>query len=116
MAAQITLYGLKNCDTCKKALKALEGAGTPARFVDIRTQADLAAKLPVWLNKVESAKLINTRSTTWRGLNEAERAKADSAPQALLDANPTLIKRPVIEADDQVFVGWTKDVQAHFGL
>ncbi len=105
----LTLYGLKNCDTCKKALKALEAAGKPANFVDIRAEADLTAKVPVWLAAAGPDLLLNTRSTTWRGLSEAERA---SDPQALLIANPTLIKRPVIEAGDKVHVSWSSAVQA----
>lgn len=112
----LTLHGLKNCDTCKKALKALEAAGTPAVFIDIRAEADLAAKLPLWLGAVASDRLINTRSTTWRGLDEAERARAESDPLGLLSDHPTLIKRPVIEARGAVHVGWTKDVQAALGL
>jgi arsenate reductase (glutaredoxin) len=106
------LYGLKNCDTCKKAMKALDAAGQSYTFVDIRAEADVASLAPQWLKQVGSAKLINTRSTTWRQLDEAERAKAESDPTGLLVANSTLVKRPVIERGDDVFVGWTKDVQA----
>lgn len=106
------LYGLKNCDTCKKALKALEAAGKPVEFIDIRAEADLADRVPAWLKVVDPAKLINTRSTTWRSLDEASRARAESDPVSLLDDNPTLIKRPVIETGDQVYVGWTRDVEA----
>lgn len=105
----LTLYGLKNCDTCKKALKALAEAGKSPDFVDIRAEADLQTKVPLWLGTAGSDKLMNTRSTTWRGLSEAERA---SGPQALLIANATLIKRPVIEAGDQIYIGWAKDTQA----
>lgn len=112
----VTLYGLKNCDTCKKALKALEAAGRTVRFVDIRAEADLAAKLPGWLDAAGPDRLINTRSTTWRGLNEAERARAQSDPAGLLAAHPTLIKRPVIETGGAVHVGWTKDVQAQLSV
>ncbi|MFP4519231.1 MAG: arsenate reductase family protein [Oceanicaulis sp.] len=111
----LTLYGLKTCDTCKTALKALQRAGRAVTFVDIRAEADLDAKLPVWLAAAGPEKLINTRSTTWRGLGEAERAEAQSDPRALLKARPTLIKRPVIEDGDTVTVGWTKDVQANLG-
>jgi len=89
----LILYGLKNCDTCKKALKALEAADQSVTFVDIRAKADLAAKVPLWLNAAGPETLINKRSTTWRNLSEAERA---GAPQELLIANPTLIKRPVL--------------------
>ena len=103
------LYGLKNCDTCKKALKALDAAGKPTAFVDIRADTDLAAKVPVWLAAAGPDLLVNTRSTTWRSLSEAERA---SDPAALLIAHPTLIKRPVIEAGEQVHVSWSSAVQA----
>ena len=112
----ITLHGLKNCDTCKKALKALQSAGHDVRFVDIRAETDLSVKLPIWLEAVPSASLINTRSTTWRGLDDAARAQAETAPQDLLSAHPTLIKRPVLETSSEVFVGWTKDTKAAFGL
>lgn len=108
----ITLYGLKNCDTCKKALKALEAAGISHAFVDIRAEADLPAHLPVWLAKAGSKALVNTRSKTWRGLSTEARLRAENEPAALLIENPTLIKRPVIEAGDDVFVGWTAAVQA----
>jgi len=68
----------------------------------------LAAKVPVWLSAAGAKLLVNTRSTTWRGLSETERA---SDPEALLIANPTLIKRPVIETATRVHVGWTPAVQ-----
>ncbi len=102
------LYGLKNCDTCKKALKALEAAGRDVGFVDIRADADLAAKVPGWLKAAGAELLINKRSTTWRGLADDERTAADGdGAVALLVANPTLIKRPVIEAGGSVHVGWS---------
>ena len=106
-----TLYGLKNCDTCKKAIKALEGAGETVTFVDIRAEADLPAKLPGWIDAVGAEALTNTRSATWRRLDEAQRAPATSDALGLLSENATLIKRPVIEAGDTVHVGWTKPVQ-----
>ncbi|MEM1390513.1 MAG: ArsC/Spx/MgsR family protein [Pseudomonadota bacterium] len=104
----ITLYGLKNCDTCKKAIKALEAANHTVDFVDIRAEADLATKVPTWLDAVGSDSLINRRSTTWRNLSEAER---DGEAKTQLIENPTLIKRPVIEAGSTLYVGWTKAVQ-----
>lgn len=105
----LTLYGLKNCDTCKKALKALEGAGKSVTFVDIRAEADLQALVPKWLSSAGADLLVNRRSTTWRNLSDEAR---ETDPEALLVANPTLIKRPVIDAGEAVYVGWTKDVQA----
>ena len=107
-----TLYGLKNCDTCKKALKSLDAAGKQVRFVDIRQDADLASKVPYWLENLDPKKVLNARSTTWRGLSDAEKASAEGEGLAgLLIENPTLIKRPIIEADDYLSVGWNKEVE-----
>ncbi|MEM9738641.1 MAG: ArsC/Spx/MgsR family protein [Pseudomonadota bacterium] len=106
----VTLYGLKGCDTCKKALKALELAGKSAEFIDIRTETDLTMKVPLWLDAA-GIKLLNKASTTWRGLPETDKQSGQTNPAPLLMANPTLIKRPVIEADGVVYVGWKKDVQ-----
>ncbi|MEO1795071.1 MAG: ArsC/Spx/MgsR family protein, partial [Pseudomonadota bacterium] len=80
----VTLYGLKSCDTCKKALTALDAAGVEHAFVDIRAEADLTAKVPRWLEAVGANTLINTRSTTWRGLSDAAKARAESDPAELL--------------------------------
>lgn len=104
------LYGLKNCDTCKKALKALESAGKSPEFIDIRAEADLTALVPGWLGAVGD-KLLNKASTTWRNLSETEKADAETSATALLIANPTLIKRPVIETGGHTYVGWRKDTQ-----
>ena len=105
----LTLYGLKNCDTCKKALKALDAAGKSVSFVDIRAEADLPALVPGWLDAAGADLLINRRSTTWRGLSDADR---DGDPAQLLIANPTLVKRPVIEQGSETYVGWSKHTQA----
>jgi len=101
------IYGLKNCDTCRKALKALEGA----ELVDVRE-----AGLPEGLLERAEAQfgkaILNTRSTTWRGLSEAERA---GAPLDLIAAHPALMKRPLIEAGEALYLGWGKDTQAALG-
>ncbi|MCG8442625.1 MAG: arsenate reductase [Caulobacterales bacterium] len=114
----LALYGLKTCDTCRKAIKELEAAGRPVTVVDMRAEADLAALAPRWLDAVGVDALVNRRSTTWRSLSEAERARsADAAgAAALLAAHPTLVKRPVIVSGDGVHVGWTAAVRAALGL
>ncbi|MEM7741756.1 MAG: ArsC/Spx/MgsR family protein [Pseudomonadota bacterium] len=106
---KLTVTGLKNCDTCKKAIKSLNAAGFSPVFVDIRGEADLSVLVPLWLDAVGEEQLINKRSTTWRHLPEVERSKD---PSTLLQLHPTLIKRPVIETAETVYVGWTKDTQA----
>ncbi|WP_212524035.1 ArsC/Spx/MgsR family protein [Actibacterium sp. MT2.3-13A] len=101
------LYGLKTCDTCRAARRALAAAGREPDEVDVRGDGVPEADLRRFLDAFGEA-LINRRSTTWRGLSEAERA---GDPLTLLTAHPTLMKRPVIEADGRLYLGWGKDVQ-----
>jgi len=101
------LYGIKACDTCRKALKKLENSGVEVTFVDVREDPLTAAQISSFLVEF-GEKLVNTRSTTWRGLSEEERSRS---PEDLLSEHPALMKRPVIESD-QLHLGWTKDVQA----
>lgn len=103
------IYGLKNCDTCRKAAKALPGA----ELVDIRAQP-MREEIRARAYESFGDALLNTRSTTWRGLSEAERA---GAPLELLAAHPALMKRPLIVTDsDEMHLGWTKAVQAALGV
>jgi len=104
----LKLYGLKSCDTCRKALKQLEAAHLSPQFIDLRQMDHLSDKLPIWLAQDKSEALLNKRSTSWRQLDEAERAKP---VETLLAAYPTLIKRPVIEAEERLFIGWSRAVQ-----
>lgn len=109
------LFGLKSCDTCKKALRELEAAGVAPEFVDIRAEADLAALLPRWI-AAAGDRLVNRSSTTWRGLSDEDKARATgSSLEGLLLGHPTLIKRPVIETGSDILVGWTPDVKARLG-
>lgn len=101
------LYGLKTCDTCRKALKALGSA----QFVDVR-DAGVPDKVLEQALAQFGDKLLNTRSTTWRGLSEADR---QGAPLDLIRAHPTLMKRPLIAQGDQLWLGWDKAVQSNLG-
>ena len=101
------VFGIKTCDTVKKAIKALEGAGHPVRFRDIRVEPLTPAEIEEF-STAFGEKLINRASTTWRGLSEAERAMA---PEALLAAHPALMKRPVIRGT-VLTIGWDKAAQA----
>ncbi|SMR72998.1 Arsenate reductase, glutaredoxin family [Aliiroseovarius halocynthiae] len=102
------IWGLKNCDTCRKAVKALGDAGRDLDYVDVRADGVAGDDLSRFFDAFGDA-LVNKRSTTWRGLSEDGRA-AD--PVALLAAHPTLMKRPVIEADGQLTLGWDAKTQA----
>lgn len=104
----MVLYGLKSCDTCKKALKALP----QATFVDVRAEgvpADVMARASARFGPA----LLNTRSTTWRGLDAQERAQA---PMTLLAAHPALMKRPLIVQDGQMYLGWDRATQEALGV
>lgn len=103
-------FGLKSCDTCRKALKALTATGYTPEVIDVRADGlpdrDRAAIIAEFADAA-----LNRASTTWRGLSDAEKA-AD--PAELLAAHPTLMKRPVIEADGTWTIGWKADVQAKY--
>ena len=101
------IYALKTCDTCKKAIKALQAAGHELRVTDVRADGVSAQDRARFLEAFGDA-LINRASTTWRGLSEAERARD---PADLLAEHPTLMKRPVIEDGSKLYLGWKADVQ-----
>lgn len=98
------IYGIKTCDTCRKARKALPEAD----FVDVREDGLPAELLQDFWDSLGEA-LLNKRSTTWKTLSEEARS---GDPLALISANPTLMKRPVIDANGQLYLGWTAAVQA----
>lgn len=105
-------FGLKTCDTCRKALKSLAQAGHDPTVIDVRADGISAADRDLIIAQFGDA-AVNRASTTWRGLHHDEKA---SDPAALLAAHPTLMKRPVIEVDGQWTIGWKADVQAqHLG-
>ena len=98
------IYGLKNCDIVRKARKALPDA----TMHDVRDAPLSREKLTALLAAFPDT-LVNKRSTAWRKLSEAERA-GDAI--ALLQAHPALMKRPLIEVGDQLYLGWTPEVEA----
>lgn len=106
------LYGLKSCDTCRAALKTLRGAGHDVAYTDVRADGIQPADLERFTAEFGDA-IINRRSTTWRGLSDVERT---APPLELLTANPTLMKRPVIEADGMLHLGWSRETQQALGL
>lgn len=109
----LILYGLKNCDSCRKAMRWLADAGADARLHDFRKDGLEAAKLAGWIAAVGWESLLNRRGTTWRGLSEDEKAGLDeAAAQKLMLAHPALIKRPVIALGETVLVGFGDDTRA----
>ena len=102
------VYGLKTCDTCRTARKALAGAD----FADLREDGIPDAVLTEAHARF-GEKLLNTRSTTWRGLSEEDR---QGAPLDLIRAHPALMKRPLVVDGDRMVLGWDRAAQSALGL
>ncbi len=109
----ITLYGIPNCDTMKKARVWLDGAGIAYAFHDYKKSGIDAATLSGWVAKVGWEKLLNKAGTTFRKLPEADRADLDAAKAiALMVAQPGMIKRPVLDRDGELHVGFKPEQYA----
>lgn len=103
----ITLYGIKNCDTVKRARSWLEDAGIEYSFHDFRADGLRRDKLEHWLKTLGVDTLVNKRSATWKQLDPATRDRfSTTTAVSVILANPTLIKRPVLETADQTLVGF----------
>ena len=111
------IYGIKNCDTCRKALKAFTAAELDHSYHDFRVEGLSSESLDQWMTAVGWEKLLNRRGTTWRNLSdEVKNSVNETIARELMLENPTLIKRPVFETKDSVIVGFTKSEQALLGL
>ena len=102
------LYGISTCDTCKKALKALEAAGRDVTFRDIRAQPLSEAEIDKIVMEFGD-RAVNKQSTTYRGFSDFLKA---SDPEAQIASQPAVMKRPVIDADGKFYLGWDDAVQA----
>lgn len=102
------LYGISTCDTCKKALKALQAAERDVTFRDIRAQPLTEAEIDTIVTEFGD-RAVNKQSTTYRGFSDFLKA---SEPEAQIAAQPAVMKRPVIEADGKFYLGWDDAVQA----
>ena len=104
----IHLYGIPNCDTVKKARVWLEAQGHAATFHDYKKEGADPAKIASWIAAAGLDVVVNRKGTTYRALSDADKAlaaSADTAP-ALLAANPSVIKRPIVEHAGGMLVGF----------
>ncbi|NIJ42400.1 arsenate reductase [Parvibaculum indicum] len=109
----IKVYGLKNCDTCRKALKWLEMRGTAHSFHDLRADGIARADIEKFAAAVGWEKLLNKASTTWRALDDAEKDGVNEKKAiALMAAHPALIKRPVFVSGKTIIVGFRDEQKA----
>lgn len=106
----ILLYGIANCDTVKKARAWLNRRGLAYSFHDYRKEGVDPARLAEWTEKAGWALLLNTRGTTFRKLPDEDRAGIDAAKAlTLMEAHPSLVKRPVVEHPGGLLVGFDPD-------
>jgi Spx/MgsR family transcriptional regulator len=109
----LVIYGIKNCDTCKKAIKWLTEHDISFRFHDLRKDGTTTGMVDGWLSKLDHDLLINKRGTTYRNLEDAEKATLEGDQKSrLLVESPTLMKRPIFEIDDACLVGFKGEQQA----
>ena len=100
--AKLTVYGIRQCDTTRKALKWLAGQGIAYHFHDLREDGLEPGKIAAWLAAPIADRLVNRRSTTWRTLSDAQKQASGKALEQLLLGHPTLIKRPVLERGGEI--------------
>jgi arsenate reductase len=104
------VYGIKNCDTMKKAMAWLDENGIAYEFIDYKKAGVAAAGLPEWNARAGWETLLNRRGLMWKKLSEAERADVDEAKALQLMAQyPALIKRPVLDTGKQLLVGFSPE-------
>ncbi len=111
-APHITLYGIPNCDTVKKARTWLTQQGLDYVFVDFKKTGVPADELPGWITALGWEKLVNRKGNTWRQLDDATRATVvdASTASALMLAHPSVVKRPVVRwGDGRLTVGFDAD-------
>ena len=107
----ITLYGIPNCDTVKKARGWLDAAGVTYAFHDYKKAGIDAATLRGWAGEVGWEVLLNRAGTTFKKLPDADKAELDEAKAiALMVAQPSMIKRPVVTGAGALLVGFKPDM------
>ena len=109
----ITIYGIKNCDTMKKARAWLDGHGVAYQFHDYKAAGAPKDRLKHWSDRLGWETLLNRAGTTFRKLPDAEREGLnDKKALALMLAQPSIIKRPVLEIGDKLLVGFKPEIYA----
>ena len=105
----LTVYGIKSCDTCRRARKYLTGHNIEFQFHDLREDGLDIQMLERWSDRMGWQKLLNKQSLTWRKIPEVDRndMTRDKALAAMIDS-PTLVKRPVLETDKFIAVGFSE--------
>lgn len=110
---EVKIYGIKACDTMKKAMTWLDSQNIDYVFHDYKKLGIDEATLRIWLSKVDWSELINRRGTTWRKLSDEQKTDVDNdAAVKLMLENQSLIKRPLLERDGEISLGFKPDIYA----
>ena len=105
-----TLYGIGSCDSCRKARKWMDEHNFDYEYHDIRIDGLNIQMLERWSSRIDWKKLLNTRSLTWRKIPETDRGSlTKDKALAMMMQNPTLVKRPVLECDEFIALGFSPD-------
>ncbi|OJY73623.1 MAG: arsenate reductase [Rhodospirillales bacterium 70-18] len=113
MRQSVTIYGIKACDTMKKARAWLDTHGVAYTFHDYKTQGIGRAELERWVREAGWETVLNRAGTTFRKLAEADKSGLDAARAvALMLAQPSMIKRPVLEAGGRLIIGFKPEAYA----
>ena len=105
----ITIYGIKNCSTMKKAFDKLTMLGLEYEFFDYKKQVIDKTTLAHWVKRAGIDKVLNSKGTTYRKLSDAQKAQMNQDVDAALDlmvAEPSMIKRPIVVLDNELIIGF----------
>ncbi len=110
MPSKIKMYGIKNCDTVRKAIRWMQEQTIDCEFHDLKKEHLEASQIKDWLQDIEKDKLINKRGLTWRKIPAEDKLLNDEASIiSLIQTNPTVVKRPVIFNGQFWSVGFSKE-------
>ena len=109
----IKVYGLNNCDACRKARRYLDAQGEAYRFVDLRAEPPQPGQVRAWLAILGEEKLLNRRSSTWRGLEDEVKLPPGQLTEqhlmALISQHPALVKRPLFVDGARMLSGFDEN-------
>ena len=108
MTAVVTLYGIPNCDQVRHARAWLDSHRVEYRFHDFKREGLAPSLATRWLELADTTQLINRKGTTWRKLTDQQRAGAEApaGAHALMVSNPSVVKRPLLDIDGRLTVGF----------
>ena len=115
----ITIYGIKNCSTMKKAFDKLTALGLEYEFFDYKKQAINKSTLANWVKRAGIDKVLNTKGTTYRNLSDTQKAQIKQDVDAALDmmvAQPSIIKRPIVVSNNELIIGFDETAFEKLGM